>query len=190
MFSFCKKPAVQVKPVEPISAAEQELLDIKEMVENYYRPKTFMFFVDLAKSEGFDIDKHLKSINADTDYPYVWYSFAEPLLNYCRIYETSRIDVASKNEICTHFARACEERAVKNIKETRKETRQKCRERYEAHWTKVEIQSMFNNVARNEEVLAVLKLKETYGQEVFWSQVFSAHKPFDPKDWLEDGESL
>lgn len=189
MFSFFKKPIEQVKPVkpvEPISKAEQELLDIKEMVKNTYDPKTFMFFVDLAKSEGFDIDKHLKSINADTDYVYVWYSFVEPLLNWCRIYETSRLDVASKDEIFTHFAIACKKRAAENIEEIRK----KCRERYEAHWTKVEIQSMFNNVARNEEVLAVLKLKETYGQEVFWSQIFSDHKPFDANDWLEDGESL
>lgn len=181
MFSFFKKP---IEPVEPISKAEQELLTIKEMVKNTYDLKTFMFFVDLAKSEGFDIDKHLKSINADTDYVYVWYSFVEPLLNWCRIYETSRLDVASKHEIFTHFAIACKKHAAENIEEIRK----KCRERYEAHWTKKEIDSIFNEAPEN--VLVILKLKETYGQEVFWSKIFSDHKPFDAKDWLEDGESL
>ena len=184
MFNFCKKPVEPVEPVEPISAAEQELLDIKEMVKNNYDTKTFMFFVDLAKSEGFDIDKHLKSINADTDYVYVWYSFVEPLHNYCRIYESSRLDVASKDEIFTHFAIACKKRALKNITETHK----KCMERYEAHWTKKEIDNIFNEAPEN--VLVILKLKETYGQEVFWSQIFSDYKPFDAKDWLEDGESL
>lgn len=195
---FFKKPAEPVKPVEQnvirndalnlaerVSEAEQELQDLKKMVDKPYDKDTFLFFLNLS------FDDYYKETIKEDDWPDVWSEFKKSIWNdiISTFRESFKMGIEytyypTKKYILGKFIEAFTTLKNKQTDELLK----KCRERYEAHWTKKEIDNMFNEAPEN--VLVILKLKETYGQEVFWSQIFSDYKPFDAKDWLEDRESL
>jgi hypothetical protein len=195
MFNFCKRlpyndglllpKNILEKPVEPISAAEQELRNLEEMVNKPYDKDTFLFFLTLSWGERQWPDHFWKNFENlfEDNWPDVWSEFKNSIWNLIfkmGIGYTS----PTKKDILEKFIEAFTTFRDKQSAELLK----KCKELYEAYWTKKEIDHIFNEAPEN--VLVILKLKETYGQEVFWSQIFSDYKPFDAKDWLEDGESL
>ncbi|MCA6391274.1 MAG: hypothetical protein IM607_07820 [Cytophagales bacterium] len=179
-----------MEPVEPISAAEQELQDLKEMVSKPYDKDTFLFFLELSYPLPDHFWKNFENLFED-NWPDVWSEFQSSIWRHIQsvFQESFKMGIKytfkpTKKHILEKFIEAFTTFRDKQSAELLK----KCKERYQEFYQKKEIQRMFS--LPPEKALNLLKLKETYGQEVFWSQVFSDYKPFDAKDWLEDGESL
>ncbi len=91
MFNFCKRlpyndglllpKNILEKPVEPISAAEQELRNLEEMVNKPYDKDTFLFFLTLSNPLPDHFWKDFQNIKED-NWPDVWSEFENSIWNH------------------------------------------------------------------------------------------------------------
>ncbi len=170
------EPVETVKPVEPISPDEQELRDLEKMVDKPYDRDTFLFFLNHFQNDS----ENLKEDN----WPYVWFEFKKSIWLDAHLATREGFKAGSQFK----FNSSKKYILAKFIETFTTELLKKCRERYQEFYQNKEIKRMFS--LPPEKSVNLLKLKEAYGQDVFWSEFFLDYKPFDAKDWLEDGESL